>query len=211
MEARLSKAFDVKFAKLQKVMEKMADKRDESPKTPAAKKRPAATVTSDYDTRNKALRPRYNPDTVPALNNFNDYEDSQTYRDSGVSRNARSQQQLENSVTPVAAEHAHGPQADVNIRPTLPLPQNSARNLPTSDKNTEMNRWLLENSAGLQPSFSSRSLPMSARDFSDDQALDQRVHSILANAASTVSRSNVRKESSPLNMFSGEMTLNVHR
>lgn len=56
METRLTKAFDVKFAKLQKVMEKIAASRDESPKTPAAKKRAGPQGNNTHDTRNKALR-----------------------------------------------------------------------------------------------------------------------------------------------------------
>lgn len=55
-----------------------------------------------------------------------------------------------------------------------------------------MNKWLLEKSAGLQPSFSSPALPMSAKDFIDDDILEHRVQSILANTSTTVSRGNAR-------------------
>lgn len=124
--------------------------------------------------------------------NFNEEEDIITHGSARREADASHRQYPDQYPACLTTEHAHSATSNVNIRPAQNTAPAQVPAASTSDKGFEMNKWLLERSVGLQPSFSSNTLPLSVKDFMNDNVLDQRFKSILANATTNVSRGNVR-------------------
>lgn len=55
-----------------------------------------------------------------------------------------------------------------------------------------MNQWVINKALALQPASSTQHMPLSVRDLHDDDDLDLRVQTILANTASGIARGNAR-------------------
>lgn len=76
----------------------------------------------------------------------------------------------------------------VNIRPALGHDARAPTARVIGDKNADMNKWLLARAFPPKAAASGAPLPMSARDFSEDDELDQKVQNIIAASASNISR-----------------------
>lgn len=106
--------------------------------------------------------------------------------------------------TPLEA-HAQDDIQLVNIRPTQghePRPYSASIN---HDKNADMNNWIIGRAFQPKSAATGAPLPMSARDFTEDDELDRKVQTILAASATNISRGKDRQGLFPYKyVFRGE-------
>lgn len=190
MEARLEKTIDSRFERFEKAMEKFftaASVTSPSPQKRKATKRPAPPAENNHDTRNKALRSKYNPvsHTDPEVLIDNDDENNIQEFESpakpGTSQKATRQ-----------ASRRAGSRVttDVNKDGGAHVPAASASLNPASAK-LDMNNWLLQQGT-FAAAQTTRKQPMSARDFYADDDLDAHVQNIIATSASAIARGNAK-------------------
>lgn len=188
----VAKTFDSRFAKMEKVMEKLAQASVASAPS-KAKKRPAPAEPTTYDTRNKALRSKYNPGTArPAVRINESNED--LIEDSSEEEGD--------------AEPTRAPDVDVRRAPAQPQAKPKARKSAIAKKNNNnnntlrpdpldtplaMNTWMLESAGFNNAPKPLASYPMSTRDLAWDDDLDRRATATLAATLPTIAKGNVNK------------------
>lgn len=206
METRLTKKFESQFMEFQKAIENIAKKANES-NQPKTKKSTTLPAKNPHDTRNKALRQRYNPEMEVDTENFLRPAADSPQQQQAVTANAMLNKYPDQVPRHDDLAHAQEPFTNVNIRPARradstdnnrpvhmeQTPANPAwQGLINTDKNKDMNQWLINKALTLQPATATHAMPMSIRDMQDDDDLDMRVQNILANTASTIARGNAR-------------------
>lgn len=206
MENRLTQKFESQFLQFQKAIEKIAKDANESNK-PAQKKKGAQQAKNPHDTRNKALREKYNPEMEVDPDNNTHITEVLIHHDNPATGNAMTDKDPDQAAIRDGAAHALQAGQNVNIRPThtttfsepnkqaypaQTVPNPAWQGFISTDKNKDMNQWLINKALALQPASTSQMMPMSTRDFHDDDDLDMRVQTILANTASGIARGNAR-------------------
>lgn len=178
MEARLEKTIDARFERFEKAMEKFFAAPDEPVQRRKPAKRSAPVPENTHDTRNKALRSKYN--SVPRntcdslIENDEDEHEIQEYE--SPPKPAPTQNARRPPSRPTGSRGAKkvnkdgGPQQNPSGPPT---------DLASGDK-TDMNTWLLSQGPFTGSSSTSRPRPMSARDFYNDETIDAHVQNIIA-------------------------------
>lgn len=191
METRITKKFETQLFEFQKAIEKLVTKPSES-QQPPAKKKPAAPAQNTHDTCNKALRAKYNPqmEVDNGLSSQND-EDLVQATQPAVA-DAIVVQDPDQTLRHDHSAHAQQLPAHVNIRPAQNDPPRLPQTFTDHDKRKDMNQWVINKALALQPATSTQFMPMSARDMHEDDELDQRVHAIIANSTTNISRGNAR-------------------
>lgn len=192
MEARLSKTFDKMLLEFQKALQSIAKKDDEAKDRGVTKKPPNPALFTTYDTRNKALRPRYNPGMEVPVDNPIQQNIDLTHKNLGPGADAMNIKAPDDPSQRPSLTHALNEGQDVNIRPPL-LDINPSR--PSGgnlDKNLEMNQWIVNKAMANHTGGASR-FPMSARDVMYDELLKQRAQNILASARANITRGYVRR------------------
>lgn len=193
MEARLTKTFEERFSEFQKAIETIAKEADEPKKTKEPKKQHVPAPRTTYDTRNKALRAHYNPGMEADSDILIQQQGNSTHDSEATAQNAMLRQNPDFNTHDAAPAHAPLEFQPVNIRPS---PQTrAAKTAPnvTGDKNKEMNQWLVNNVLPSKTVPSNTRLPISARDMIGNDGLEQAANTILASAATNISRGNARQ------------------
>lgn len=141
-------------------------------------KRTADDEIQGPNTRNKALRPAYNPEPKKG-------KESNTAKGKAKSNRAQSQRQADaidveqTDVTPPSATSgSHLAFGNVN---------NSSS---TENKDHAMNQWLINEAPRYKGAFSFNDLPTSAANFPNDPQLEAQVQNVLMNTASTLAKGN---------------------
>lgn len=191
MEARLTKTFDERLLEFQKAIQSIAKNDDEAKDRAATKKQHNPAPLTTYDTRNKALRARYNPGMevpvdIPIQQNVD-----LTHEILGQAADAINTKVPDGPSQQPSCTHALNETQNVNIRPTLRDANPTRMTAGNRDKNLDMNQWIVDKVMTNNQGGAAR-FPMSTRDVMEDELLDQRAHNILASARTNIARGNVR-------------------
>lgn len=187
----VSETFGSRFAKIEEVMEKLTEAVIQKP-APKGKKRPAPAEPTTYDTRNKALRSKYNPGMATATVTVQDHHDENIEELTDEEGDPIPQRAPD-----VNKRRPNTAQARTSGRKSAMPNQNNnnkgARNADYSDNPLAMNSWMIETAGmnnGPKPAFR---YPMSTRDPTWDDELDRRASSVLAATVPTIAKGNNNK------------------
>lgn len=183
--AQIKETMTLGFSRLESVVEKLAGAVLQPNPTRNTRKRTAPEPINTYDTRNKALRAKYNPPKGKSSSNVNELDHNSSSDETSDDGDAAIPQEVVTKTTRKAraqpAKRKQEPQK-VNKHPASPQK-------PTSDGKQDMNTWLISTAFNNQPSGSvQHPLPMSTRDFGDDPELEQRVDRYLASTKPNVAQ-----------------------
>lgn len=186
----VTETFDSRFAKMEKVMENLAKAAAPKP-APKGKKRAAPAEPTTYDTRNKALRSKYNPSLAqPSLTN-NDSLDENIDELSGEEGDAIEQRAPDVDVRRPPPAQARGRAPG---RKSAAVKQNNnkpaSRQLDYAANPLAMNNWMLETAGMNNTPRPAAHYPMSTKDAAWDDDLDRRATSVLAAAIPTIAKGN---------------------
>lgn len=187
MEARLEKTIDSRLARFEKAMEHFLAAAEPSPPKKKATKRSAPPPEDDHDTRNKALRSKYNPqkDTPSdSLIENNDEMNIQEYDSPAKGKDQHAPRQ------PSGPPRSHQP-SSVNKDGGAHTQSLSPQRQQFTNK-LEMNKWLIQDGSFAAGNQRMSVHPMSARVFYNDDNLDAHVQNIIASSASTIAHGNVK-------------------
>lgn len=180
---RLTATFAQGFDKLQQAIVTMAEQSASRPEPPPQPKRPAEDTAVGYNSRNKNLRPLYNPPVDPPQKKTKKQPAKPQKPSAAAGRPADAIDVTQPDVpTPAATAQTTsvGHCSNVNI-PSRPGP---------SDTALAMNDWIIgqatTNKPPAQPSF----LPLSVSQIPNDPSLEAQVHQVLLNTASSLAKGN---------------------
>lgn len=189
---KISGTFDERFTRIEEAMVKMAAAVEAHTQPSKQKKRAAPQDSQPMDTRNKALRAKYNPKPTTHSASFNESDSGEVSDSPATSPNARSERPARQSTQPQQHAHARDALPETSFRPT----RRNGKQQPTAalgaDPNFAVNQWLINKALPPQQSFISDNQPMSIRDFAQDDDLNDQVQAIINNSAANITRGNVR-------------------
>lgn len=190
MEARLEKTIDSRFERFEKALEKYFAPPEPAPQKRKAAKRPAPAQVNTHDTRNKALRTKYNPVSQSDADVLIENEDEEC--------------EIQDFDSPAKSDPPQNPPRPTSrktgSRGTKIVnkdggPQENASGLHAEAQRgpkTDINNWLINHRSFAASASTSRPQPMSARDFYNDETLDPHVQNIIATSASAIARGNAK-------------------
>lgn len=194
---KITETFDERFTRLEQAMARMAAAMEAQAQTSKQKKRPAPQDSQPMDTRNKALRSKYNPQPAEASVSFiqNEHSDSieeePTAMDAGVEQPIRQSRQAGRT----AQAQTKGPEP--GFRPTPRNGKQTNFSSQGADPNFSVNQWLINKALPCQNIPFNDSQPMSIKDFVHDDDLSEQVQSIIANSAANITRGYVQQGKFP--------------
>lgn len=184
----VSDTFEVRFAKMEKVMEKLAEAAIPKP-APKGKKRAAPAEPTTYDTRNKALRSKYNPGLASRTVTVEDPQQDYVEESSEEEADAIPQQ------CPDVIKRRPST-AQASTRGRKPAAGNKNNNKATArtgnytDNPLAMNSWMIETAGFNNGPKPGTRYPMSTLDPAWDDDLDRRAASVLAATVPNIAKGN---------------------
>lgn len=182
--SQLEDTINSRFQKFEELMMRLATQNAPDQQTQNPNKRPAPEGPPAGNTRNKASRrPPANPpvDTPVIINEQSAKVTKPTQKKATMAKNAA-----------IVDMTSHTPAAVPSASAQLQQNVNMTANRPHNDPNYDMNAWLLA-AAPAAPTFpGSQHLPMSAKDFTHNEHLEEQVSQIIESTANTLARGNVR-------------------
>lgn len=178
--AQIKETMETGFSRLESVVEKLAGAVLQPKPAPNPRKRPAPSPANTHDTRNKALRAKYNPPKTNSSLIDNEVDQNTSYEDMSDDGDAiMVPEVVTKPPRKVRAQPAKRKPEPKNVNKQPVSPQSSAVD-GKHDGKQDMNSWLISTAFNSQPTGSGQQLPMSVKDYGDDIELEQRVDRYLA-------------------------------
>lgn len=177
---KLTATFAQGFDKLQQAIVDMASKTAAQVNDSQQQKRPADTQSSGYNTRNKDLRPLYNPEPAPPQ------KKSKKKPTKPAAAASRSEDAIEVDHTDVTIPQSNAQQPPVRHCADV----NKNNNPGPSDLNLAMNDWVIGQATQSKTMPTPYHLPTSTATLPNDPSLEAQVQQVLLNTASHLAKGN---------------------
>lgn len=141
---KITETFDERFTRLEQAMHKMAATTEAQAQATKQRKRPAPQDSQPMDTRNKALRVKYNPQMVEPSVSFNQNEPVEVIEEEPESTDAMDEQGGRQSLQQASTAQAQPKGQQLGFRPAFKNGIQTGFSSHGNDPNFEVNQWLIK-------------------------------------------------------------------